>query len=84
MQNRLVFLDKPIKAYWVMLGVPTALGALDYGVDDLDGTIDDSTQIYSMAGGAEAPILRSADIESLIRDKLYRPVERNSLYELIE
>lgn len=73
-----------LKAYWVMLGVPTALGALDYGVDDLDGTIDDSTQIYSMAGGAEAPTLRSADIESLIREKLYRPVERNSLYELIK
>ena len=67
-----------------MLGVLTALGVLDYGVDDLDGTIDDLTQIYSMADEAESPTLRSADIESLIRNKLYRPVERNSLYELIK
>jgi aminodeoxyfutalosine synthase len=39
-----------IKAYWPMLGRKNAQLSLAFGVDDIDGTIDDTTKIYSMAG----------------------------------
>ena len=41
-----IFMDNipHLKAYWVMLGVEEAFTALDYGVDDMDGTVDDSTK----------------------------------------
>ncbi len=70
-----------IKAYWVMLGMDVALRALKYGVDDLDGTIDDSTKIYSMAGGIQKPVYHSNELKELISKEGCNPVERNSLYE---
>jgi aminodeoxyfutalosine synthase len=81
-----LFLDNisHLKAYWVMLGVPVALEALQYGVDDLDGTIDDTTKIYSMAGSEAPPALRAGDLESMIRGAGWIPVERNSLYAKVE
>ncbi len=81
-----IFLDNipHIKAYWVMLGMETALKALDYGVDDLDGTIDDSTKIYSMAGGDANPKISSQNLRDLIESQGKIPLERNSLYEILE
>jgi aminodeoxyfutalosine synthase len=82
-----LFLDNipHLKAYWVMLGVPLAAQALDWGVDDLDGTVDDSTKIYSMAGAEEkAPSLTSADLRDLIGGRGRIPVERDSLYRAVE
>jgi len=79
-----LFLDNipHLKAYWVMLGVPLATQALDWGVDDLDGTVDDSTKIYSMAGAEEKrPSLSSTELQVLIRSKGRIPVERDSLYQ---
>jgi aminodeoxyfutalosine synthase len=78
-----LFLDNipHLKAYWVMLGVPMATEALRWGVDDLDGTVDDSTKIYSMAGAEEQhPTLSSTRLQELIREKGRDPVERDSLY----
>ena len=78
-----LFLDNipHLKAYWVMLGIPQAQAALDWGVDDLDGTVDDSTKIYSMAGAEEkSPTLSSDRICQLIREKGRAPVERDSWY----
>jgi aminodeoxyfutalosine synthase len=52
-----------IKAYWVMYGKSVAEMALAFGADDLDGTIDDSTRIFSMAGAEEtAPRLTVDEI----------------------
>lgn len=50
-----IYLDNipHIKAYWVMYGKATTELALAFGADDIDGTIDDTTRIYSMAGAAE-------------------------------
>src|SRR5205085_11121727 len=50
-----IFLDNfnHIKAYWPMIGRQTAQLSQSFGVDDLDGTIDDTTKIYSMAGAEE-------------------------------
>ena len=47
-----IYLDNVphIKAYWVMYGKATTELALAFGADDIDGTIDDTTKIYSMAG----------------------------------
>ncbi len=72
-----------LKAYWVMLGLELAAESMDYGVDDLDGTVDDSTKIYSMAGGIEHPGLNSAGLEQLIRKRNREPIERDSLYQPI-
>ena len=80
-----IFLDniKHLKAYWVMLGIDNAVEALSYGVDDLDGTVDDSTKIYSMAGGMENPALTSDVLRELIVGKGKIPVERDSLYQKV-
>ena len=75
---------KHIKAYWVMLNIDIALESLNYGVDDLDGTIDDSTKIYSMAGSIKNPTLNSQQISHMIIKNNGYPVERNSLYEVIK
>lgn len=79
-----LFLDNipHLKAYWVMLGVSQAREALRWGVDDLDGTVDDSTKIYSMAGAEDVhPSLTSAQLRELISSQGRIPVERDSLYQ---
>jgi aminodeoxyfutalosine synthase len=80
-----LFLDNiaHLKAYWVMLGLDLAATALDYGVDDLDGTVDDTTRIYSMAGGMAHPAVTSAELERIIREQGRVPVERDSNYRKI-
>jgi aminodeoxyfutalosine synthase len=81
-----IFLDNfnHIKAYWPMIGRNTAQLSQAFGVDDLDGTIDDSTKIYSMAGSEEQnPVLTSLQIEELIRSSGRVPVERDTLYNVV-
>jgi aminodeoxyfutalosine synthase len=74
-----------LKAYWPMLGRNNAQLMLSVGVDDLDGTIDDSTKIYSMAGSEEkSPNMSTLDICNLIRNANRIPVERDTLYNEIE
>jgi aminodeoxyfutalosine synthase len=78
-----LFLDNipHIKAYWPMIGRATAAKSLHFGVDDLDGTIDDTTKIYSMAGSEETnPSLSTDELISLITSENHLPVERDSLY----
>jgi aminodeoxyfutalosine synthase len=73
-----------LKAYWPMLGRSTAQLMLQYGVNDLDGTIDDSTKIYSMAGSEEqTPSMTTEEIRNLIEAVHRVPVERNTTYEII-
>ena len=70
-----------IKAYWVMYGKQTAELALSFGADDIDGTIDDSTKIYSMAGAEEQkPSLTIAEIEGMALSAGLRAVERDTFY----
>lgn len=69
-----------LKAYWPMIGRTAAQLSLDFGVDDLDGTIDDTTRIYSMAGGEEHPAMSTEELEHLIWSAGYEPQERDSLY----
>jgi aminodeoxyfutalosine synthase len=74
-----------LKAYWPMLGRQNAQLALSFGVNDLDGTIDDSTKIYSMAGSEEQhPALTTTQLVSLIKQVNREPVERDTLYNEIK
>ena len=82
-----IYLDNfdHIKAYWPMIGRSTAQLALSFGVDDIDGTIDDTTKIYSMAGSEEQnPSLSTADLVKLIKAVNRRPIERDTLYNVIQ
>ena len=73
-----------LKAYWPMLGRQNAQLTLSFGVNDLDGTIDDTTKIYSMAGSEEqTPSLSTAQLVSLIKQVGREPVERDTLYNVI-
>jgi aminodeoxyfutalosine synthase len=79
-----IFLDNfaHLKAYWPMLGKEKAALLLSFGADDLDGTIHDSTKIYSMAGAEEkSPRMGTQQIRDLILQAGFHPVERNSLYQ---
>lgn len=78
-----IYLDNfpHLKGYWPMLGKENLGLVLDYGVDDLDGTICRSTKIYSMAGATDqAPEASVDELELLVREAGYIPVERDSYY----
>ncbi len=82
-----IFLDNfdHIKAYWPALGKNAALMSLAFGADDLDGTIDDTTRIYSMAGAEDSnPALSTTDLVAMIRSAGYRPVERDTSYQTVK
>ena len=73
-----------IKAYWVMYGKSTTELALAFGADDIDGTIDDSTKIYSMAGADDArPTMSVDDIVRICSNAGFRAVERDTHYNEI-
>jgi len=74
-----------IKAYWPMLGRKNAQLTLSFGVNDIDGTIDDTTKIYAMAGSEEqTPTMSTADLVQLIKQVRRQPVERGTLYNEIK
>lgn len=82
-----VYMDniQNVKAYWPMLGRQAAQLSLSFGVNDLDGTIDDTTKIYSMAGAEEQnPAMSTEDLCDLIRSAGRIPVERDTLYHEIK
>lgn len=80
-----IYLDNfdHIKAYWPMIGRTTAQLSLAFGVDDIDGTIDDTTRIYSMAGAEQNPALSTEQLVKMIRAVGRHPIERGTLYEVI-
>lgn len=74
-----------LKAYWPMLGRQNAQLSLSFGVNDIDGTIDDTTKIYSMAGSEEqTPSMNTAQLVTLIKQVKRKPVERGTLYNVIK
>lgn len=74
-----------LKAYWPMLGRQNAQLTLSFGVNDIDGTIDDSTKIYSMAGSEEQnPAMSTAELVTLIKQVKKAPVERDTLYNIVK
>ncbi len=82
-----IYLDNfpHLKAYWPMLGRQNAQLTLSFGVDDIDGTIDDTTKIYSLAGAEEqTPTMSTEELVALIRQVNRTPVERDTLYNEIK
>ena len=82
-----IYLDNfpHLKAYWPMLGRQNAQMSLSFGVDDIDGTIDDSTKIYSMAGSEEqTPKMSTDELVMLISQAGREAVERDTLYNEIK
>lgn len=78
-----IFLDNfnHVKAYWPMIGRKTAQLLLSFGVNDIDGTVDDSTKIYTMAGAEEQkPTMTSEQMIQLIKEVGRTPIERDSVY----
>jgi aminodeoxyfutalosine synthase len=74
-----------LKAYWPMLGRQNAQLSLSFGVDDMDGTIDDSTKIYSMAGSEEqTPTMSTDELVMLISQAGRAAVERDTLYNVVK
>lgn len=82
-----IYLDNfdHIKSYWAMIGRSTAQLSLNFGVDDIDGTIDDTTKIYSMAGAEEqSPKISTQELVDLIKQVGKIPVERDTLYQSLQ
>jgi len=82
-----IYLDNfpHLKAYWPMLGRQNAQLSLSFGVNDIDGTIDDSTKIYSMAGSEEqSPTMSTEELVTLISQVNRKPVERDTLYNVVK
>ena len=80
---RLVLDNIPhVKAYWVMVTPKLAQIALSFGADDLDGTVVEET-IYHMAGAETAQQLSRAELQRLVREAGFEPVERDTLYNPI-
>ena len=83
--SRLILDNLPhIKAYWVMYGKQTTEMALSFGADDVDGTIDDSTKIYSMAGADDTrPRMSVEEMHAMVERAGFRAVERDTFYNEI-
>lgn len=81
-----IYLDNfdHIKAYWAMISRQTAQLSLNFGVDDIDGTLDDTTKIYSMAGAEEQhPAMSTKELVNLIKQVRRQPIERDTLYNVV-
>ena len=81
--SRLMLDNVPhVKAFWIATGVELAQIALWFGVDDLDGTVQEE-KIYHMAGARTPEAMTTSTIRRLIRAAGREPVERDTLYNVI-
>ena len=81
--SRLILDNFPhVKAFWIATGVDVAQTALWFGVDDLDGTVQEE-KIYHMAGSRTPESLTTSDLKRLIRAAGREPHERDTLYNLV-
>jgi aminodeoxyfutalosine synthase len=71
-----------VKAFWIATGLEVAQTALWFGVDDLDGTVQEE-HIYHMAGSTTPEALTTRELRHIIRTAGREPVERDTLYNVI-
>jgi aminodeoxyfutalosine synthase len=71
-----------VKAFWIATGVDVAQASLWFGVDDLDGTVQEE-RIYHMAGATSPESLTPEQLRALIRRAGREPVERDTLYNVV-
>jgi len=80
---RLVLDNVPhIKAFWIATGVEVAQISLWFGVNDLDGTVQEE-KIYHMAGARTPEAMTTSHIRRLIEAAGREPLERDTLYNLV-
>src|ERR1051325_6202868 len=72
-----------VKAFWIATGIEVAQASLWFGVDDLDGTVQEE-KIYHMAGGVTPEAMTPREIERLIRAAGREPVQRDTLYNVVQ
>jgi len=72
-----------IKAYWIMITPKLAQVALSFGADDIDGTVVEET-IYHMAGSETREYLTRTELERIVTEAGFVPVERDTLYNPID
>ena len=80
-----LFLDNVphIKAYWPMYGKQTTQIALSFGADDIDGTVEDTTKIYSMAGVNDRA-MNEGQLRAMIEESGFVPIIRDTFYNKVE
>ena len=71
-----------IKAFWIATSVELAQTSLWFGVDDLDGTVQEE-KIYHMAGSATPEGMTTATLTRLVRAAGRQPLERDTLYNIV-
>ena len=71
-----------VKAFWIATGVEVAQTSLWFGVDDLDGTVQEE-RIYHMAGARTPESMTTRQLERLVRAAGREPVERDTLYNVV-
>jgi aminodeoxyfutalosine synthase len=71
-----------VKAFWIATGVEVAQTALWFGVDDLDGTVQEE-KIYHMAGSPTPVGMTTAQLTRLVRAAGREPLERDTLYNIV-
>ena len=72
-----------IKAFWMMLTMPIAQLSLAFGVDDLDGTVEEEKIIHA-AGAKTKKNITKAEIINIIAETGYIPIERDTFYQAIQ
>ena len=75
-----------VKAYWVMLGKRLAQVALQFGANDIDGTITDGGELttsYSVEANNEVK-MNKPELISLIEEAGFEAVERDTVYNRVE
>jgi aminodeoxyfutalosine synthase len=71
-----------IKAFWIATGLDVAQTALWFGVDDLDGTVQEE-KIYHMAGSSTPEGMTTAALSRLVRAAGREPLERDTFYNIV-
>ena len=71
-----------VKAFWIATGVEMAQVSLWFGVDDLDGTVQEE-KIYHMAGSPTPEGMTTAQLTKLVRNAGRQPLERDTLYNIV-
>lgn len=72
-----------IKAFWIMIGEKISQISLDFGVDDIDGTVIEE-RITHAAGAETGMYIRRDKIIGLIKTAGYKPIERDTVYNIIK
>ncbi|MBA2565902.1 MAG: aminofutalosine synthase MqnE [Gemmatimonadetes bacterium] len=71
-----------IKAYWIMMSPAVAQLALAFGVDDIDGTVQEEKIVHE-AGASSPQLLSQEEIVRLVRRAGKTPVRRDTLYNVL-